>query len=92
MVIKMVDSINITDQVSINTQTWDDNVKNCSIPIERSVMISDDKFNAEWCALEAGVILGTLDIDKYKMQHCGVWHWLEFENEEDAVAFKLKWE
>lgn len=73
-------------------QTWDYNIKNCNIPIERSIMISEDKFNAGGHALEAGTILGNLNITEYEMHHCGKWYWLEFEKEEDAMAFKLKWE
>ena len=71
---------------------WDYNVKNCNVPVERSVMISELIFDAEWVALEAGVILGKLDIKEYDLHHCGKWYWIEFKNEEDAVAFKLKWE
>lgn len=72
---------------------WDYNVKNCSVPVERSVMISCDSFNnTEWIALEAGVILGKLNITEYNLHRCGKWRWLEFVKEEDAVAFKLMWE
>ncbi len=87
----MVDGLNSDKETWYMEQGWDYNVKNCDIPVERSVMISENAYDAEWCALEAGIIIGSLNISGYDMHYCGKWHWIEFEKEEDAVAFKLKW-
>ena len=72
---------------------WDYNVKNCHVDIERAIMISDDKYNFCWHVYEAGRIIGNLGFDeKCEMRHCGKWYWLSFDEIEDAMAFKLKWE
>ena len=73
---------------------WDNNVENCNIDVLRSVMISDDLNNAEYNALQAGHLLGKLNIevDDAEMHSCGKWHWLVFKDESMAVAFKLLWE
>lgn len=72
---------------------WDNNVQNCNINLEKSIMISDDAHRAMYDTMKAGIILGNLNIedDQYQLCLCGKWYWLEFNNEEDAVAFKLKW-
>lgn len=72
---------------------WDNNVKNCNIDLERSIMISDDKYYSTYDALHAGVILGNLNIedDQYQFHHCGKWYWIKFFDKADAMAFKLNW-
>ena len=72
---------------------WDNNVKNCDVPVERSVMISDDPYDSDYLILEAGITLGELGIssEQARMHHCGKWHWFEFDDKETAMAFKLKW-
>ena len=74
--------------------TWADNVKNCHIDESRAVMISDEPFNADFIAFEAGIKVSRLGIkDKtFMLKHCGKWHWIDFDNESDAIAFKLVWE
>lgn len=73
---------------------WDNNVENCNIPIERSIMISDEMHGGAWEALEAGYLLSDLKIEKEKagLHGCGKWIWIQFDNVSDAVAFKLLWE
>ena len=72
---------------------WDNNVKNCSINVERAVIVSDDLFDHAWKIFEAGKIIGNLGFEeKSTMHHCGKWYWLEFNETEDAMAFKLKWD
>ena len=72
---------------------WDNNVWNCNIPIERSVMISDSLDENEYDILQAGIILGELGVaeGQHEMHSCGKWWWIEFTEEEIALAFKLKW-
>ncbi len=72
---------------------WAHNVINCNIDLERSVMISDDKYYPEYDALVAGIVLGNLLIedDQYNFCKCGKWSWLEFKDKETAMAFKLRW-
>ena len=73
---------------------WENNVKNCKIPTERSVMIDDSVHTDSFRCLHAGTILGKLGLDesKFNILACGKWHWLEFTTQEDAMAFKLLWE
>ena len=73
---------------------WKNNVQNCNIDESRCVMISDDLFEAENKALEAGLLIGRMELEKQfiGMSSCGKWHWLEFENQESAVAFKIMWD
>ena len=75
-------------------QGWEYNVKNCHIPVERSVMIGDEMGDHAWEALEAGYLLSELGIKKEKagLHGCGKWVWLQFDDVSDAVAFKLLWE
>jgi len=75
-------------------QNWEYNVKNCNIPVERSVMIGDQIDDHAWDTLEAGYLLSDLKIEKERarLYGCGRWIWLEFTNIADAVAFKLLWE
>lgn len=72
---------------------WDNNVWNCNIPIERSVMISDSLDENEYDILQAGIILGELGVaeSQREVRSCGKWWWIEFTEEEIALAFKLKW-
>lgn len=73
---------------------WEYNVKNCNIPVERSVMINDCPYDHPWLAQDAGYLLSKLKIDKEKavLHECGRWIWLQFDDISDAVAFKLLWE
>lgn len=75
-------------------QNWKYNVKNCNIPVERSVMVSDRIDAHIWLAQDAGYLLSELKIKKEKagLHECGRWIWLQFDNVADAVAFKLLWE
>lgn len=75
-------------------QNWEYNVKNCNIPVERSVMICDQICDYAWDAMKAGYLLSELKIEKEKaiLHECGRWIWLQFDNVADAVAFKLLWE
>ena len=74
---------------------WEWNVENCSVPVERAVMISDNpsRYNACYDVLEAGMVLVELGItlDQAQMHGCGKWFWFEFIDEADALAFKLRW-
>jgi len=72
---------------------WDHNILNCNIDESRSIMISDDQFRYEYDVLRAGIIIGQLGINElvFNLCSCGKWHWLEFFDSVDAIAFKLKW-
>jgi len=72
---------------------WDNNVKNCNIDESRAIMISEEPTEYEYDSFNAGVIIGDLGLStkKVTMCSCGKWLWLTFDNEEDAVAFKLRW-
>ena len=72
---------------------WDNNVINCSIDETRAVMIADEQFDYEWAALEAGIIIGGLEIprENVEMSSCGKWLWLTFIDAETAMAFKMRW-
>lgn len=74
--------------------TWADNVKNCRIDETRAVMVSDDSSDVEFCTFEAGLIISRLGIDDktVSLHQCGRWHWISFEQESDAIAFKIVWE
>lgn len=75
-------------------QGWEYNVKNCNIPVERSIMVSDQLEDHSWDAIEVGYLLSELGIKKEKagLYGCGCWIWLQFDDVSDAVAFKLSWE
>lgn len=75
-------------------QNWEYNVKNCNIPVERSVMVCDQTEDYPWAGLAAGFLLSDLKIEKEKLElyRCGRWIWIQFENISDAVAFKLLWD
>ena len=89
----MYDESDESGETEYMKQGWDNNVKNCNIPVRRSVMISDDQYSPEYNLLDTGVILGELGFakDEYAMKGCGKWWCLEFKDEETALAFKLKW-
>ena len=75
---------------------WDNNVKNCNVPIDRSVMICDDPYSGGYEILQAGIIIGELGLKLdgsigVGMHSCGKWHWMEFKDSADAMAFKLRW-
>ena len=72
---------------------WNNNVQNCNIDEERSIMITDDIYDYEYTIMESGIIIGELgiDSDSFNLCSCGKWYWLEFTNKSDAMAFKLRW-
>lgn len=72
---------------------WNNNVRNCNIPIDRSIMVSDNQYEYEWDLIAAGVLIGKLGLNenKYCFHACGKWWWIQFDNIEDAIAFKLLW-
>lgn len=78
----------------IDTYSWEDNIKNCHIPMERAVVISNQTGDYPWLALYAGRLLSELKIEKEKvgLHRCGCWLWLRFDDVADSVAFKLLWE
>lgn len=82
------------DETEYMKKGWDNNVRNCNIDLERSIMVSDEKYSPEYDVIKAGVILGNLLIeqDQYTLCKCGKWSWLEFKDKEIAMAFKLLWE
>ncbi len=73
--------------------TWEKNVKNCHVDVERSVIITENIFDAPFQTLDAGAMLGNLGLtnDQYALHHCGKWFWIEFKDKEIAMAFKLRW-
>lgn len=75
-------------------QNWEYNVKNCNIPVERSVMVCDQIDDHPWLTHDAGYLLSELKIKKEKalLCGCGRWIWIQFDDVADAVAFKLLWE
>ncbi len=78
----------------IDTYSWDDNIQNCHIPVERAIAITNQVGDYPWLARDAGYLLSELGIKKEKaeLHRCGRWVWLQFDDVADAVAFKLLWE
>ena len=79
---------------NIDEKNWEWNVRNCRVPVERAVMISDTEYKFEFSfdIFKAGVMLGELDFsNNASMHYCGKWFWIEFKAKEDAMAFKLRW-
>lgn len=72
---------------------WSNNVDNCNIDESRTVMICEDRDSFEYAALEAGIVIGEIGIEKktVEMCSCGTWLWITFDCPETAVAFKLRW-
>lgn len=82
-----------------NELGWNNNVKNCHIPTNRSHMLSDSSYSAPWAMWRAGTVLGqmklnpTSDSDEgdYNLHRCGKWIWVEFEEEKYLSWFLLLW-
>lgn len=74
---------------------WENNIRNCNIPTERSHMISDNDHGAPWITLRLGHVLEQMDLKMtidYTVNRCGKWIWIEFRKQKHLSWFLLLWE
>lgn len=72
--------------------TWDQITEQCNVPMELSIIVSNNMDNHPWDMLAAGRIIERLQLDEIHIKRCENWIWFQFGKIADAVAFKLSWE